>query len=118
MKIGRVTFGKDDFGYGMAYILWKNGIESKRAGIKTAREFDVLLFSIFWWAHVYKFYAFCHKVKVGGKREIPHIIVGGFNAFNPNVFFPFAHQEGMEKYTEAPREKPWKIVKIKNNVNT
>jgi len=92
MKIGRVTFGKDDFGYGMAYILWKNGIESKRAGIKTAREFDVLLFSIFWWAHVYKFYAFCHKAKVGGKRETPHIIVGGFNAFNPNVFFPFAHQ--------------------------
>lgn len=91
-KIGYVTFGKDDFGYGMAYVLYKNNILAKRATVKTARHFDIILFSIFWWAHVYRFYDFCVKAGIGNKREKPHIIVGGFNSFNPHVFFPFAHQ--------------------------
>lgn len=92
MKIGYVTFGKDDYGYGLNYILSKNGIDAKRASLKSAKEFDILLFSIFWWAHVYRFVDFCVNARIGGKKERPHIIVGGFNSFNPVVFKPWAHQ--------------------------
>lgn len=91
-KIGYVTFGKDDFGYGISYVLKKNHINATRATLKTAKHFDILLFSIFWWAHIYQFVSFCIKAKIGNKREKPHIIVGGFNSFNPHVFFPWAHQ--------------------------
>ncbi|MCK5615032.1 radical SAM protein [Candidatus Pacearchaeota archaeon] len=92
MKIGYVTFGKDDFGYAMSYVLYKNGISAKRASIKSAKHFDVLLFSCFWWAHVYEFVNFCIKAGIGYKKKTPRIIVGGFNAFNPLVFLPWAHQ--------------------------
>lgn len=92
MKIGYVTFGKDDYGYGISYILKINNIDAKRASLKTAKEFDILLFSIFWWAHVYRFVKFCVDAGIGNKRDKPHIIVGGFNSFNPHVFFPWAHQ--------------------------
>jgi radical SAM superfamily enzyme YgiQ (UPF0313 family) len=90
--IGYVTFGKDDFGYGMAYVLSKSGLRAQRATIKTARYFDVICFSIFWWAHVYRFYDFCVRAGIGYSNEKPRIIVGGFNTFNPDVFFPLAHQ--------------------------
>lgn len=91
-KIGYVTFGKDDFGYGLSYLLSKNGIQADRASIKTAKLFDVLLFSCFWWAHVYDFYSFCIKAGIGYKKKTPEIIVGGFNSFNPWVFLPMAHK--------------------------
>ena len=91
-KIGHITFGKDDFGYGLSYILNKNNIHSKRASFKTAKHFDILLFSCFWWAHVYDFWGFCVKAGVGNKKKKPEIIVGGFNTFNPWVFLPMAHK--------------------------
>jgi len=92
MKIGYVTFGRDDFGYAMSYVLHKSGIKAKRASMKSAKHFDILLFSCFWWAHVYEFVGFCIKAGIGYKKKTPRIIVGGFNSFNPWVFLPWAHQ--------------------------
>lgn len=91
-KIGYVTFGKDDFGYALSYILSLNNIDAKMATPKTAKHFDIILFSIFWWAHVYEFYSFCINAGIGYKKTKPQIIIGGFNSFNPYVFFPFAHK--------------------------
>lgn len=91
-KIGYVVFGKDEFGYSLSYLMDINGIKAKKATIKTAKYFDVLLFSIFWWAHVYDFWDFCIKAGVGNKNLKTKIIVGGFNSFNPYVFFPMAHK--------------------------
>lgn len=109
MKIGYVTFGKDDFGYAMSYILDKNNINAKRASIKSAKHFDILLFSCFWWAHVYDFVDFCIKAGIGYKKKKPRIIVGGFNSFNPWVFLPWAHQvvvgDGEDVIMPAIREE-------------
>jgi radical SAM superfamily enzyme YgiQ (UPF0313 family) len=91
-NIGYVNFSKDDFGYGISYILYKNNIKAIPATIQTAKYFDVLLFSIFWWEHVYDFYKFCIKAGVGKGKEKPLVIVGGFNSFNPLVFMPYAHK--------------------------
>lgn len=91
-NIGYVTFGKDEFGYGLAYIMHKNGIKATRASALSAKHFDVVLFSCFWWAHVYDFVSFCIKAGIGNKKQRPRIIVGGFNSFNPLVFLPWAHQ--------------------------
>jgi radical SAM superfamily enzyme YgiQ (UPF0313 family) len=91
-KIGYVTFGKDEYGYGLALCIHKNNIVAHRASIKTAKEFDIILFSIFWWEHVYKFVDFCHKAGIGNTRKKPEVIVGGFNSFNPWAFMPWAHK--------------------------
>lgn len=91
-KIGYIAFGKDDFGYGISYILNINNIQAERATVKTAKYFDVLLVSVFWWAHVYDFVRFCIAANVGWKQQKPQIIVGGFNSFNPYVFMPWAHK--------------------------
>ena len=110
MKIGHVTFGKDDFGYGISYILHKNGIKSKRATIRSAKEFDILLFSIFWWEHVYDFVNFCVRAGVGYKSKKPQVIVGGFNTFNPLVFLPWAHKivvgDGEDVVMSAIKDEP------------
>jgi len=91
-SIGYVAFGKDDFGYGLAYLLDMHGIPARRATVQTAKFFDVLLVSCFWWQHVYDFVEFCVKAGVGNKRTAPIVIVGGFNSFNPWVFLPWAHK--------------------------
>lgn len=90
MKIGYLTFGRDDFGYGMALCLSRlNGHEIYRVTPKTARYVDVLLFSCFWWEHIYLLADFLRMggIKKGGK---PRIIVGGFNTFNPVPFTGYA----------------------------
>ncbi len=93
ISVGYVNFSKDDFGYGLSYVLSKTKLKTYRATVQTTRHFDVLLFSIFWWEHVYKFYEFCINADIGAhKHEKPLIIVGGFNTFNPHVFIPYAHR--------------------------
>lgn len=90
MKIGYLTFGRDDFGYGMALCLSRlQGHEVYRVTPKTARYVDALLFSCFWWEHIYLLADFLRRagIKKGGK---PRIIVGGFNTFNPIPFAGYA----------------------------
>jgi len=90
MKIGYLTFGRDDFGYGMALCLSRlQGYEIYRVTPKTARHVDILLFSCFWWEHVYLLADFIRRSGLK-KGEGPRIIVGGFNTFNPVPFQAYA----------------------------
>lgn len=92
MKIGYLTFGRDDFGYGMALCLnqLKNH-ELYRVTPKTAKYVDVLLFSCFWWEHIYLLADFLRRadIKLSDENR-PRIIVGGFNTFNPAPFRRYA----------------------------
>jgi len=90
MKIGYLTFGRDDFGYGMALCLSRlKEHEIYRVTPKTARYVDALLFSCFWWEHIYLLADFIRRSGLK-KGDHPRIIVGGFNTFNPVPFFPYA----------------------------
>ncbi len=85
MKIGYLTFGRDDFGYGLALVISKlQGHEVYRVTPKTCKCVDVLLFSVFWWEHFYLLADFMRRAgmkKSDSKR--PRILVGGFCTFNP-----------------------------------
>lgn len=86
MKIGYLTFGRDDFGYGLSLCLSRlHGYEVYRVTPKTAKYVDVLLFSCFWWEHIYLLADFLRRagIRKGGK---PRIVLGGFNTFNPVPF--------------------------------
>lgn len=86
MKIGYLTFGRDDFGYGLALCLDKiKNHEIYRVTPKTAKYVDVLLFSCFWWEHIYLLADFLRRSGIR-KDKGPRVIVGGFNTFNPVPF--------------------------------
>jgi hypothetical protein len=92
VKIGYLTFGRDDFSYGMALCL--NSLADKKYEIyritpKTAKYVDVLLFSCFWWEHIYLLADFLRKAGIK-KGEHPRIVVGGFNMANPMPFEAYA----------------------------
>jgi radical SAM superfamily enzyme YgiQ (UPF0313 family) len=92
MKIGYLTFGRDDFSYGMALCLSRlSGHDIYRVTPKTAKLVDVLLFSCFWWEHIFLLADFMRRAgikKTDANR--PRVIVGGFNTFNPVPFLPYA----------------------------
>lgn len=92
MKIGYLTFGRDDFSYGLALCLSRIPThEIYRVTPKTAKYVDVLLFSCFWWEHIYLLADFLRKAGIKKSDSIrPRIIVGGFNTFNPVPFLSFA----------------------------
>ena len=93
MRVGYLTFGRDDFGYGMALCLdaIKDKHEIYRVTPKTARHVDMLLFSCFWWEHVYLLANFLRSAKIRlSDAKRPKIIVGGFNTFNPVPFAEYA----------------------------
>lgn len=86
-KIGFLTFGRDDFAYGMALVLSSCSGEPYRITPKTARLVDQILFSCFWWEHIYLVADFLRKSNIDLKRkDRPEIIIGGFNTFNPVPF--------------------------------
>ena len=90
MKIGYLTFGRDDFGYGLALCLDRiKGHDIYRVTPKTAKLVDVLLFSCFWWEHIYLLADFLKKTGIK-KGTGPRVIVGGFNTFNPVPFMSYA----------------------------
>lgn len=88
MKIGFYTFGRDVFCYGLSLCLHKTrqhlpDAEIYRVTPKTAKILDVLLFSCFWWEHVYLLANFLRSAGIKRSDEKPKIIIGGFNTFNP-----------------------------------
>lgn len=90
MKIGYLTFGRDDFGYGLALCADKlKGHDFYRVTPKTAKYVDVLLFSCFWWEHIYLLADFLRRAGIK-QGEGPRVIVGGFNTFNPIPFQAYA----------------------------
>ena len=93
MKLGYLTFGRDDFAYGLSLVLepLKGKHEVFRVTPKTARYVDKLLFSCFWWEHIYALADFLSAagIKKSDKNR-PEILVGGFNTFNPVPFLAYA----------------------------
>jgi radical SAM superfamily enzyme YgiQ (UPF0313 family) len=90
MKVGYLTFGRDDFGFGMALCLSKIKDDLFRVTPKTARYVDVLLFSCFWWEHIYLLADFLRRAGIKKiDHDRPRIIVGGFNTFNPLPFLNY-----------------------------
>jgi radical SAM superfamily enzyme YgiQ (UPF0313 family) len=92
MKIGYLTFGRDELSYGLALCLSRlKGHELYRVTPKTAREVDVLLFSIFWFEHSFLLAEFMRKAGIRKEqKKRPRIIIGGFNTFNPLHLLPYA----------------------------
>ena len=90
MKIGYLTFGRDDFGYGLALCVSRlKDHEIYRVTPKTAKYVDALLFSCFWWEHIYLLADFLKRAGIR-KGEGPRVIIGGFNTFNPVPFQAYA----------------------------
>jgi len=91
-KVGYLTFGRDDFGYGMALCLSElDQCELYRVTPKTARLVDWLCFSCFWWEHIYILADFLRSAGINKKDDRrPRIIVGGFNTANPVPFLAYA----------------------------
>jgi len=87
MKAGFLTFGRDDLGYGMEIIrreLVAAGHECYRVTPKTARCCDVIMFSVFWFEHLFLLADFLRRAGIEKKqKDRPRIIVGGFCTFNP-----------------------------------
>lgn len=94
MKIGYYTFGGEiSQSYGLALCLYLNNINAEPCTKATARFYDCLLVSVFWWKHVEDFYTFCKEAKVGrvhGKTRT-RLVVGGYNSFSPKIFERHAH---------------------------
>ncbi len=92
MKIGYMTFGRDDLGYGLALCLSRvKNAEFYRVTPKTAKLVDWLLFSCFWWEHIFLLADFLKKASIRKQdKDRPRIIVGGFNTFNPVPFHVYA----------------------------
>ncbi len=84
-KLGYLTFGRDDFSYGMALCLSiLKGVEIYRVTPKTAHLVDYLCFSVFWWEHLYLLADFLRRAGISKANDgRPRIIIGGFNSFNP-----------------------------------
>ncbi len=89
-KIGYLTFGRDEFSYGLALCLDLIPKENKfRVTPKTAKFIDTICFSVFWWEHLYFLADFLRRAGIK-KGTGPGIIVGGFNSFNPVPLFCYA----------------------------
>jgi radical SAM superfamily enzyme YgiQ (UPF0313 family) len=84
-KIGWLTFGRDDFSYGLALAMSSIDPASLyRVTPKTAKLVDYLLLSCFWWEHTWILADFMRRAGIKKKTaNRPKIIVGGFNSFNP-----------------------------------
>jgi len=92
VKVGYLTFGRDDFGYGLAICLDRlKGHEIYRVTPKTTKLVDYLLFSCFWWEHIYLLAEFLRRADIKkADSDRPKVVVGGFNAFNPIPFMAYS----------------------------
>jgi len=97
MKVGYLTFGRDDFSYGLALVLSKieERAELYRINPKSARYMDVLMFSLFWWEHLYLLADWLRRAGISkkeNKKERPRIIIGGYQTFNPVPLLAYADE--------------------------
>jgi len=94
MTVGFLTFGRDDLGYGLEIVrreIEQAGHKAYRVTPKTAKCCDALIFSLFWFEHLFMLADWMRKAgikKTDAKR--PRIIIGGFNTFNPVPMLAYA----------------------------
>jgi len=91
-RIGYLTFGRDDFSYGLALCLSElKDHDLFRVTPKTAKLCDWLLFSCFWWEHIYCVADFLRSAAIEKTNATrPRIVIGGFNTINPVPFMAYA----------------------------
>lgn len=87
MTVGYLTFGRDDLCYGLEVVkreIEASGHKCYRVTPKTARYCDVLIFSVFWWEHIFVLADWLRKAGIDKKQSNrPRLIAGGFCTFNP-----------------------------------
>jgi hypothetical protein len=84
-KIGYLTFGRDELSYGLALCMSNLSRDSLfRITPKTILLVDWVLFSVFWWEHIYLLANFLRAAGISRMNHPrPKIIIGGFSTFNP-----------------------------------
>jgi len=93
MRIGYLTLGRDDFGYGLALVLDEISKQHEvyRITPRTARLVDWVVFSAFWWEHIYLIADFLRKAGIRlDDTSRPRIVVGGIATQNPVPFLSVA----------------------------
>jgi len=83
MRIGYLTFGDVALNYGLSLAMRKLKFEKYQITSRTAYIPEVLLFSCFWWEHLYLLADFLRKAELLNSAKRPIIIIGGFNTVNP-----------------------------------
>ncbi len=87
MIVGYLTFGRDELGYGMEIVrrdLVAAGHQCYRVTPKTARVCDALVFSLFWWEHLFLIAQFLRDAGISkANPNRPRLVAGGFITFNP-----------------------------------
>lgn len=78
LLIGTLGFGKDDFFYGLELCLSLAGVKHYSVTPTTAKAFDVILITMFWYRDIYNLELFLRKsgIRKGGK---PIFIAGGMH---------------------------------------
>lgn len=97
MRIGFVTFGASWNTFGLKIItdeIKRNfNIICEPAKIENANQFDVLLFSLYWWEHKYDYIKFIFKAGLKPHSKKPYLILGGMDMMTPKPlsgFFDYA----------------------------
>jgi len=106
--IGYLPLGRDEIEYGLNLCIQTSGMERPlRATKKTAKHFDTILASVFWWEQLWMLHNW-----IGDARP-RRLLVGGFNSFNPVPLAEMAEAvfvgdgEGMLARFIAGDEMPW-----------
>jgi len=87
LQVGFRTFGRTSLNYGM-YLCLEHvhalpNVEVVSMAPHSARQCDVLLFSLFWWQHLFDYTEFLAEAKIDPRHSrSPLVILGGFQAFN------------------------------------
>ena len=96
MKIGSVPFGKNvDHTLGLEVVikdLQDNfNMPVERATAETARNYDVLLLSLYWWEHSYDLVRFLLDAGINPVKRKPLLVIGGSQCVNPLPLAGFFH---------------------------
>ena len=95
MKIGYHAGYGFDLQYGLELLVNRLHIEGFSAQVadeRNAKEFDVLLFSLYWWKHFYEYLRFLARARIEIEKRKPLMVVGGVNiTLNPQPIADFFH---------------------------
>ncbi len=87
VTVGFRTFGRTSLNYGLYLCLERieqiPGVTVESVSPHGAAKCDVLIFSLFWWQHLFDYTEFLAAAKIDPRKSrSPLVILGGFQAFN------------------------------------
>jgi len=93
-------------------LLKERGLKCNDATEESARYFDVLLITLYWWKDVYSLHKFIQKAKINLQKRKPLVICGGISALNPCVIKDACHyvfigdiEDRIDEFTAAIQGK-------------